>query len=230
MDNSCIQLTSCLENYTTVFVNMNRSIKIYILFLLSLPLAMQAQTADNIMWAKASLNHSINAKTSASFAPILRLNEDFTNYQNFSLDYSLKYKLNSIFSAHLIGRTWFLPGGTQRQFIWPQISAAKSFDNLNLSSYARWHKALDIDEVVDADFFRWKTSLTWSASDKLKLFTGVEPWWRLDSDVKDIQRTRYSLGAKYIISDKLSVAIDWWRQVDVNTTVNIFVPHLAYII
>jgi len=209
------------------------SIRILAFLLCCMPLQSDAQVFDNILWVKTSINHSFNPKTSASFAPIFRLRDDISEYQDISFDYSAKRKLNSHFSVSLIGRTWFLRDGRKRQFVWPQISYSNSFEKLKLSSYLRWHHAFDINDVLDQDFLRWKLGLSFQTTDRLRLFVAAEPWYRLDGENKEIQRNRYSLGAGYKLSENTNLTLDWWRQTtsfDVDVTVNIFVVHLAYTI
>ncbi len=206
----------------------------FVCFLLFVPfLQLDAQISDNILWAKLGIQKKLQPKTTVFFAPILRLNDDISAYQDFSLDYAVRQKLNKHFSIQLTGRTWFLRDGRKRQFIWPQVSFANTFEYWKVSSFLRLHYAMDIDDVEDADFLRWKTSLTVLKFAKTQFFTGIEPWLRFNS-FNELQRIRYSIGAKQIMSDQLSLSLDWWLQKSINLNpeqnVNIYVLAINYIL
>jgi len=206
--------------------------KLILLLLLISPLASDGQIDDNIMWAKWSAQSKIKPNTTFILAPILRMNTDISTYQDVSLDYTLRQKINKHFSVSMIGRTWFLRNGNLRQFIWPQISFAQSYDKWKLSSYLRLHYAMDISDRPDADFLRWKGSVNYTVNNKWQMFVGVEPFYRLNSE-NEVERMRYSLGTKYKLSKNWSLSFEWWSEnthnVDIPTSVNIFVPHIAYI-
>jgi len=202
-------------------------------FLCLISISLSAQTSDNILWSKFTASYDVDQKTRLSFAPITRFNDDFSNYQDISFDYAYRRKLDRGFSLQLTGRTWFLRNGSKRQFIWPQISYANTFDKFKVSSFLRLHYALDINDVVDADFIRWKTDLIYPTHNKLDLFVGLEPWFRLDGN-KEWQRMRYSLGFKYKFSKVWNLSLVWWRQESINlepvNNVNIYVLNLSYLI
>jgi hypothetical protein len=210
---------------------MPKIYKFYFLLFFSFPMLLVAQTDDNILWTKLGVQKAIDQKTTLFFAPIIRLNKDFSTYQNFSLDYTIRYKLNKNFAVQLTGRTWFLPNGTTRQFIWPDFLYKKVFQKWQAASLLRLHYALDIKEVADADFIRWKTTFTWLDFGKIQLSLGIEPWLRLN-DTRQLQRVRYSTAAKYKFSDQFNIGLQWWRQETINLqpqqNVNIFVLGLSY--
>jgi len=206
-------------------------VKILSLIACFLPLSIKAQNTDNILWAKISASQDLNPETTIAFAPIVRYRDDISEYQDFSLDYSIKRKLNKNFSVQLTGRTWFLRSGRKRQFIWPQISYTSTKDKLKINSYLRWHAALDLDDFVDVDFLRWKTSLSHQTTARLNFSIGAEPWYRLDEGDTGIRRNRYYLGAGYKLSSDKRLTFDWWRQLSSfngDITENIFVVHLAF--
>lgn len=190
-----------------------------------------AQIDDNILWSKFGISKTINEKTTVSLAPIVRYNDDISNYQNWSLDYSATYKFAKNWSAKLTGRTWFIPNGTNRQFIWPQIAYGKSLEKIKISTYLRYHLALDIKDNVDPDFIRWSLNFTFLKLGKFEPSLGIEPWLRLNTFNK-IQRVRYQPGLKYTFSDTVNMSLTLWNEQ--NTTLandqdfNIWVLALNY--
>ena len=205
--------------------------KFYFLLFFSFPILLGAQTDDNILWTKLGVQKAVNQNTTILFAPIVRLNKDFSTYQDFSLDYTIRYKLHKNFAVQLTGRTWFLPDGTNRQFIWPDLMYKKAFQKWQVNSMVRWHYAVDVKEVADSDFIRWKTTFTWLDFGKIQFNVGIEPWLRLNK-IRQLQRIRYSTTVKYKFSDQFNIALQWWRQESINLqlqqNVNIFVLGLSY--
>jgi len=205
------------------------------LFLISIfyfvSITVNAQVDDNVLWSKIGISKSISDKTTLSFAPIIRHNEDINKYQNISFDYAVSQKLSKGWSAKLTGRTWFLPNGSERQFIWPQINYTKTLNKLKISSYVRYHLALDLKDVTDPDFLRWDVSFTLLDLGKFQTSMAIEPWLRLNS-FNTIQRIRYKPGIKYLASDKANLALTLWNEQ--NTTLangsdfNIWVLALNY--
>jgi len=193
--------------------------------------SINAQTDDNILWSKFGISKSLNDKTSLSFAPIIRHNNDISKYQNISFDYAITHKFAKNWSAKLTGRTWFLPNGRERQFIWPQISYSKKLNAVKLSSYLRYHLALDIKNVIDPDFLRWDVGIAFLNLGKFEPYLAVEPWLRLNN-FNQIQRVRLKPGLKYTISSKLNTSLTLWREENNNLAqgndFNIWVLALNY--
>ena len=210
---------------------MTKNYKYFFLILLFCPIFVGAQTDDNILWTKLSVQKAVGQRTTLFVAPIVRFDQDFSEYQNFSLDYTARYRLTDNFSVQLTGRTWFLPNGTHRQFIWPDLLFKKEFKSWRVNSLLRWHYAVDIKEVADADFIRWKTTLTYLNLGIIQLNVGVEPWLRLNS-VGALQRVRYSAGVIFKFSKRNNISLHWWREKSINLKPqrndNIFVLTLSH--
>jgi hypothetical protein len=191
-----------------------------------------AQTDDNILWSKFGVQKSLNDQTTLHFAPIIRFNEDISKYQNISFDYAVSRNLGKGWAAKLTGRTWFLPSGRERQFIWPQISYSKTLEKIKLSSYLRYHWALDIKDIEDPDFIRWDISmLLLNLGKKFQASLGIEPWLRLNS-FGEIQRVRYKPGLRYLLSDNMNLDLTLWHEQNTNlangSEFNIWVLSLNY--
>ncbi|MFK7906930.1 MAG: DUF2490 domain-containing protein [Chitinophagales bacterium] len=202
------------------------------LFLFSLT-SIEAQTSDNIMWTSMKLQKNIDDRTSFAIAPILRLNDDVSAYQNMSIDISLKRKFGKYWAVQLAERTWFIPNGTNRQFIWLDLIYGRKIGNLHLSSSLRYHYAFDIKERVDEDFVRWKTTFSLLNLGKIKPFVGFEPWFRTNK-VGDFRRVRYIVGFNYKLSKQLALNLKYWRQetwnVEPSNNFNIYLATLSYVI
>ena len=190
-----------------------------------------AQGDDNIAWLSVSGTTKIAKDWTFNFTPILRLNEDFSEYQIFSLDYAFKNKINVNWSFQVLGRTWFLPNGTQRQFLWPQIVYSHKIKDIAWSHRVRWHQAFDIEERFDPDFIRYQQQLKYTAWGKFQPFIALELWWGLNG-ILQIERLRYIPGISYKFNDVVSLSAALWRQESLNLTpemdVNIWRVNLAF--
>ena len=193
----------------------------------------KAQGDDNIAWLSFSAKTEIKKDWTTSFTPIFRLNEDFSEYQNFSLDYSVKKKINANWSIAVLGRTWFLPNGTQRQFLWPAITYSHKVKDIAWSHRVRWHQAFDIEGRTDPDFIRYFQNLKYTAWGKWQPFLGLELWWGLNGTLQ-IERLRYIPGIQYKLNDTVSLSVALWRQESLNLDpemdVNIYRINLAFTI
>lgn len=191
-----------------------------------------AQTNDNIIWASMKMQANLGDKTTFAIAPIFRLNDDISDYQNMSIDISLKHKLSKNWSVQLLERTWFIPNGTNRQFLWLDVIYGKGFGNIHLSSGLRYHYAFDIKENIDGDFIRWKTIFSLLNFGKIKPFFGIEPWFQTDGKIGDFRNIRYILGFNYKLSDQLGLMLKYWRQETMNIeplrNFNIYLVTLSY--
>jgi len=195
--------------------------------------SIKAQTNDNIVWASMKLHTNLGDKTSLAIAPILRLNDDISDYQNMSIDISLKRKLGKRWAVQLTERTWFIPNGTNRQFLWVDLIYGQKFGNLQFSSSLRYHYAFDIKESVDGDFFRWKTIFSLLNLGKIKPFVGVEPWFQTNK-IGDFRNMRYIVGFNYKLDKQLGLGLKYWRQETMNIepsrNFNIYLATLSYLI
>lgn len=175
----------------------------FILFLFLSSTAL-SQVTDNTAWLGFKLHTALNSKTSVALQPILRLDEDLSSYQNSSIDYSIKHKLHKNWSAQVLGRTWFIPDNTIRQFLWLDVAFSHAIKKFKVSSSVRLHYAFDINDRVDGDFLRWKSGLTYSGLGNWQPFVFIEPWLRLDGDTF-WQRYRIEPGFKYKFNDAWDV-------------------------
>ena len=180
-----------------------------------LPNQIAAQTNDNILWLKLKMTKELNKKTSLALTPIVRSHQNFSEYFNSSIDFSVKQKFEKNWSVQLLSRTWFVPSAQNRQFIWLDIGKRYKMENYKLSSRLRFHYAFDIKSKVDPDFLRWRTDLTYTKWKKSELSIAIEPWYRLN-EFTELQRMRYDIGWTYKLSDHLKGTLRYWRENSVN--------------
>lgn len=209
-------------------------LKYLIVLFLTIPIIqLSGQTRDNVLWASFKVQKKLDQKTSMALAPIVRLNDDLTDYQNFSIDLSIKRKIAKEWSLQLLERTWFIPDAKIRQFIWFDVIYSKKLKNFNISSSARLHYALDLYGNTDGDFIRWKTTLKLLTLGKIQPFIAIEPWYGFNG-ANEIQRIRYEPGLTYKINDRFVLLAMYRREASINiepeNNLNMLVVTLSYLL
>ena len=206
--------------------------QIFLLFLIPVTF-LYGQTKDNVLWASFKVQKKLDQKTSLALAPILRLNDDLSNYQNFSIDLSIKRKIAKEWSLQLLGRTWFIPDAKIRQFLWLDVIFSKRLKNFNIASNVRLHYALDLFGNKDSDFIRWKTTLKLLTLGKIQPFISIEPWFQLNGQ-NSFRQIRYEPGLSYKINDKFGLLAMYRRQatIDIEPEINfnMIVVTLSYML
>lgn len=206
---------------------------ITLLSLLFLSAQISLAQSDNIAWLNATLKVPLSERSSFHFKPIFRYNEDFSTYQNSSIDYGVHRKLSGGFSVILQGRTWFLPNeGGLRQFIWTDLNHTYKRETWSLLNKVRYHWALDVDDKADSDFIRYLLKYSLAVSPKVKIGLGAEPWLRLN-DFNEFQRVRYHASIGYKLNSKVSLGLNYWREQNWNglagdRSFNVFLPGIVY--
>ncbi len=172
---------------------------------------------DNILWAGTQIRSTIGDKWSWQVQPIFRYNNNLGDYQNASIDYSIRRKLSDRWHVQLLGRTWFMPDRRDRQFIWTDIAYKLPIPSLSLSmtNRLRYHLALDIDGNFDADFVRHIIQFVPTTSWKLKPTFGFETWYQFNGE-NGIRRIRIEPGLRYEINKQFGITTLWRRQNDIN--------------
>ena len=198
-----------------MLLRMNKYVLCFLgLFLWVLP-NVKAQKDDNIAWLSMSSTTKIQKDLSFTLTPIIRLNEDFESYQNFSLDYAFKRKINTNWSAVLFGRTWFLPDGTNRQFLWVDATYSQKLKDISWSHRVRFHQAFDINEVTDPDYIRYFQQIKYTGWGKFQPVIGLELWYGLNG-ISQFERLRYTPGFAYKFNDAMTLSAVLWRQETIN--------------
>lgn len=174
-----------------------------------------AQNTEDILWGSFQLNKKIDDKTSFSAKPILRQNQDFSNYANSSLDLFLKRNLGKGWSAQFLTRIWFMPNRSDRLFLWSDISYKTAVPSLqvDVTQRVRYHQALDIAGILDLDYIRYIIQLTPKKDWKVLPSIAYERWFILN-DVEGSRLSRLQPAIKITIDDRTSLAGSLWRQLD----------------
>ncbi|MEM1215342.1 MAG: DUF2490 domain-containing protein [Bacteroidota bacterium] len=189
------------------------------------------QTTDNILWAGVQVKQNLGERTNWAVKPILRLNEDLSAYENWSIDLSVTHRFADRLSVRFLHRTWFIPEQTDRHFFWLDLIHNQPLGPFKWSNQLRLHYAADVKERVDGDFIRFQSQFMFTKLGKVKPFVGVEPWFQM-GDFQQWQRIRYQGGIRYQLSQRWSVAGVLWREVWWNNApdpvFNIWVVSLNY--
>lgn len=169
--------------------------------------------ADNTLWATIRLRINPDDKSTIDIRPISRFHENYSDYRNTSIDYSYSRKVSSLFTLGLLGRTWFLQDGSNRQFVWPFAIIKKKSGKATFETRFMKHWAIDVKGVADRDFFRIKPAISYPIGDKMTTQLAVEPWYQFD-DVDEFARFRIELALGYKLSDHISAGIMYRREDD----------------
>jgi len=169
--------------------------------------------ADNTLWASFRLRIIPDDKSKIDIRPISRFHENYSDYRNTSIDYSYSRKVSSLVTLGLLGRTWFLEDGRNRQFIWPFVSLGVKSGKSSIQTRFMKHWALDLDEVADRDFFRIRPSLGYPIGDRISSEVAIETWYQFD-DENRFTRIRYELALGYKLSTHLSASVMYRREDD----------------
>lgn len=186
---------------------------------------------DNQSWSSIRLRSNLDDKTRIDLRPIVRHIDDFSTYQNSSIDIVLRRKFGKAWYGQLLGRTWFIPDGPNRQFVWGDLGFVFKNSQINYTNRVRMHIALDLYDTTQADFIRYQSSLTPVVKWKARPFFAIEPWYQLN-DVHNLSRIRYETGLNFPFHKSYNFTFLYRRQDSLNTepkvSQNQFVLTLTY--
>lgn len=193
-------------------------------------LAFGGSAQDHISWSSISLSKKINDRFTFVFKPIVRHNISTSTYLNYSPDYMVKYKLNSAWSFQLFGRSWIVPEGPDRQFLWFDVKHTLKLKDFTISNTARLHGAID-RFVEDGDFLRWHPYVKWNKHKKIQPLAGLQFFYQMNG-LNELQRIRYALGAHVPLLENHTLQFQYWNEVFYNRPeifrVHIWVVNLSY--
>ena len=170
---------------------------------------------DHINWSYNKYSFSLNDTWKMDITPIVRLNRNITNFQNASIDLTLKRGIGHGLSIAVHGRTWYMPNSTMRQFLWldlahqlPQLSFP-----IKLKHRLRLHYAFDISDRADGDFLRYVFHVSPDLKNNLvQPFFAIEPWYQFNG-YNGFQRVRWEYGFNVNASKNLKLIV-FMRQED----------------
>lgn len=206
-------------------------LKLTIIFLIQFLVFSLFGQADNQSWSSVRLRKNIDEKTRVDLRPIVRHIDDFSTYQNSSIDYAFRRKLGKGWYGQLLGRTWFIPDAPNRQFVWGDVGYVFKNSRINFTNRVRLHVALDLNETTENDFIRYQSSLSPIVNWKAKPFFAIEPWYQLNG-INGLRRIRYETGLNIPFLRDYNFTFMYRRQDSLNTdpgsSQNQFVLTLTY--
>ena len=186
-------------------------------------MTVHAQT-DLGSWSSISASKKIDNSTFI-FKPIVRFNDNLSGYNNASIDFIVRHKIDPHWQVSFLERYWWLDDDVNRNFWFLDLGYRfKPTEKIVLSQYVRWHIAQDI-EISDPNFLRWHPSIELNTKSKFKPYAAIEFFFRIDG-INEFQRTRAKIGGTYVASDKIQLLLRLWREV----FFNVANPRTDYII
>jgi len=165
---------------------------------------------DNILWASARLQHSIDDQWSAAFRPIVRYVDNISDYNDFSTDLSVRYTIDQHWSVQFLDRHWFVQDATDRHFLWLDLLRKDQLSTKwSLSNQFRLHYAIDIRDRVDPDLIRWDALVKYKIN-RVTPFVGYEIFYRIDDP--SLNRVRWQLGVSYPLAPQLKMINTLWFE------------------
>jgi len=189
--------------YTVAFV-------VGISFLIYQPARLHAQ-GDLVSWNSIQLRSKTYQGYSFTFRPIVRHNNNLSQYFNTSVEFSIAKSMNKGFRVQYLYRYWYMGENPNRVFWWFDLSHSFSAGpKLSISNRVRWHIAMDYLSE-DPNFIRYLPTASMRLSDRLSLVAGWELWLQLDG-VNSLRRIRPQAGFKYRFTDRLSLNFIYWHE------------------
>ena len=168
-----------------------------IFFFLSLSSFIYGQGEDDhVNWSFNKFSFNIDEQWKMDITPIVRLNNNISNFSNASIDISINRSIGHGLSAGIVFRSWYFPGRKLRQFIWldlvhklPDIGIP-----FNIKQRLRWHGELDIYDWKDGDFLRYHLGFLGTfKNSKIQPFFAIEPFYQFNR-LNYIERFRIEYG------------------------------------
>lgn len=185
---------------------------------------------DYITWTGLQFKKPFKKDYTFFIKPIVRHNLSEPIYLDHSPDYGFTYKVDKNWSTMILGRTWFIPNGPNRQFIFIDIKHAFQRSKIGVSNVLRIHHAFDI-EREDLDFLRWQPTVSYAMTKKFKPLVGLQVFYRLYG-LTEVHLIRYVAGFSSSINKKMGLNFQFWRQQgyngNANNLTNILVTTLSY--
>jgi len=186
---------------------------------------------DNQSWSSVRFRSNIDEKTRIDLRPIVRHINDFSTYQNSSIDIVLRRKFGKGWYGQFLARHWFEPNAPNRQFVWGDLGYVYKNSNISFTNRLRLHVALDLNDITQGDFIRYQSSLTPTVSWKAKPFFAIEPWYQLNG-LNKLSRIRYETGLNIPFLKDYNFTFMYRRQDSLNrdpsSSQNQFVMTLTY--
>ncbi len=194
---------------------MNGRIVLVFIFSLSVSGLFSQDGTEDILWSSLAFSKKFSDKWSAQAKPTIRYNNEIRDYQNTSIDLSVKNSFAKGWGLQFLTRIWAIPNGNDRVFLWWDLSYKTTIPSLPISvnQRLRYHLAIDTGPNEDLDYFRFIVDLAPTTSWRLKPTISYEQWFILN-DVERFRLSRLQPGFVYAVTDKISFKGQLWRQLE----------------
>jgi len=193
------------------------SMKNTLIFFLLLIVNISFAQVDWGSWKSVQLNYFANEKLTLKLRPIVRLNEDFGNYSDTSIDAVVAYKFSKNWSASILNRHFFFPNAPDVEFLFFNLKYQTSILNkLSVSNVFRYH--LNFDLIGSRrDFIRNHIGFKYKTGKKITPIFTAELWFR-PKDPFEFTGARYIVGTEYKMNSTWTLQTLYWRQAGYNST------------
>lgn len=170
-------------------------------------------------WSSVQINYKAGSQLTFKLKPIWRQKNNFSEYNNSSIDLILAYKIDNNWSLEVNNRHWFIPNGGDREFWFFDINHKIPLSSkIILANKLRYHLGVDWNRE-EVDFLRWLVKITYKTGKKIDPFIGNDFFYRFPKD-NVLDRMRYKFGAIATISKKIKLTIEYWRQFNLTDQFN----------
>ena len=167
---------------------------------------------DNVTWTSIRIRAQIDEKTRIDLRPIVRHNENVSNYLNTSIDLAVNRKFGKGWHGQFLMRKWFIPDNIDRVFLWMDLAHSINWDHLKANNRIRLHWALDTDGQMLSDFIRIEHSIKPNIKSRVTPLLSFETWLLLNDNAA-IRRTRTVTGFDWQMTDKLHLIVSYrWEN------------------
>lgn len=186
------------------------------------------------------LNHFINLKKNKwtlSLRVTERLDVDIKKIEinrhiNTFTDLALIKSLPKNFGIKLLTRRFFNPKPAKGvSFIWVDIIHKFNYKTITFKNLLRYHGALDLYDVQNADFIRYIPNIAYKYSKSSSIFIQSDVFFQLNGFNKPT-RIRYQTGINHKLNKTSSISLQYWREPSLNISPkiisNIYVFTLAH--
>lgn len=189
--------------------------KFYLIFMLLMgTLSLSAQT-DWTSWLSVQLNYKANDKLTIKLKPIVRLNQDLSNYSDTSIDLIANYQFHKNWSAGILNRHFFIPDQGDREFYFFDLNYKWPIsEQLIFTNKLRFHLAVNWNRN-DVDFMRYYPKLTYKMGNNVAPFVGIDFFYRL-TETQTLSGVRYHLGANWKFAKQMNLGFLYWWQTQYN--------------
>ncbi len=191
------------------FCGMKKVILLSTFLVFLSPLILVAQT-DLGGWQSVQLKRSLSEDASASFKPIFRFNDQFSNYIDVFLDLDIRKNLDDGVWFNIRNRGILAPERKYNHWIFLDVGKTWTWSpKLSFSNQLRYHWGLKVNGFDDVDLLRYEPKIKYKITDALSAAVAWEGHYKVGED-HGYFRSRYSAGASYAITKRFGADLYLW--------------------